>query len=117
MGEARTSLSAPASTGSGAAWDTESATIAGAEAATVAAAAIGVGTAAISSAGSPITAMASPTGTGMPSCATSRCITPPVYASNSTVALSVSMSAITSPRVTVSPSRLCQRTTVPSRIS
>ena len=69
------------------------------------------------SSASPITAMSWPTGTASPSPATIRRRTPPVVGLNSTTALSVSISAITSLATTSSPSCLTQRTTVPSRMS
>jgi hypothetical protein len=62
-------------------------------------------------------AITSPTGTMSPSLATSCRIVPDSNASSSTVALSVSISAMTSPRRTVSPTCFSQRTSVPSTMS
>ena len=66
---------------------------------------------------SPIKPIGSPTGTVDPSFAVILSNVPVIGASNSTIALSVSISAIISPVETLSPSDFIQRTTVPSVIS
>ena len=57
--------------------------------------------------------MTEPTGTSSPSWATKPARTPLARASSSSVALSVWISAITSPALTASPSALSQRTSWP----
>ena len=65
---------------------------------------------------SPMTAMTLPTGTTAPGWAW-MCRTPASSASISTLLLSVSISAMTSPAFTVSPSCFCQESSVPSSIA
>ncbi len=64
-----------------------------------------------------MTTISAPTGTGWPSSTTQPLMTPSAGDSTSTVALSVSISASTSPFLTGSPSFFTLRTSVPSAIS
>src|SRR5205085_879111 len=68
-------------------------------------------------AGSAMTAIVVPTRISSPSTARIDSSTPDAGASTSSVTFSASISTISSPAVTVSPSRLCQRVTVPYSIS
>src|SRR3990172_996421 len=67
--------------------------------------------------GAAMTTIGVPIGTDWPSSTSQPLTTPPVYASTSTVALSVSISARISPLATASPSRLTLRMSVPAAMS